>query len=583
MKQFFKMAFASALGFFITAIVIISLTIFVFAAAISQMESTTFKTNANSVLHLRLEGEIVERSKENPFQQIFSDYKVGQLGLDDILTAIDKAEKDDNIRGIYLDFKMPFAGMATVEEIRDRLQAFKKSGKFIVAYADQYAQKDFYLATVADTVLLNPVGMIDFRGLGGQPVFYKKALDKLGIEMQIFKVGTYKSAVEPFIQEKMSDANKEQVTEYITGIWNHILKSISASRKIPVDKLNAYANEGMLLQPADKDVKYRLADKLMYRTDVWDYLKKLAHSDAKESKGLVEISDMIKTESPESVADEKVAIVYAAGGIDDGDNDGINSAKLAKDLMDVKGDSSVRAVVLRVNSPGGSAYGSEQIWHVVKEIQKVKPVVVSMGDYAASGGYYISCPASAIVAQPTTLTGSIGIFGMFPNVEKLTEKLGLTFDEVSTNRFATTPSINRPMRADEKALFQAYINEGYKLFVGRCATGRKVPVQKIEAIAQGRVWTGEKALQIGLVDKLGGIQTAISLAAQKAKLKNYNVESFPKKKSFMEEIFSDMQDDVSDMLAKFYFGENLKHYKILQNLQKQQPVQARLPYYLDIE
>lgn len=583
MKQFFKMAFASALGFFITAIVIISLTIFVFAAAISQMESTTFKTNANSVLHLRLEGEIVERSKENPFQQIFSDYKVGQLGLDDILTAIDKAEKDDNIRGIYLDFKMPFAGMATVEEIRDRLQAFKKSGKFIVAYADQYAQKDFYLATVADTVLLNPVGMIDFRGLGGQPVFYKKALDKLGIEMQIFKVGTYKSAVEPFIQEKMSEANKVQVTEYITGIWNHLLKTISVSRKIPVEKLNAYANEGMLLQPADKDVKYRLADKLMYRTDVWDYLKKLAHSDAKESKGLVEISDMVKTESPESVYNEKIAIVYAAGGIDDGDNDGINSGQLSKDLMDVKGDSSVKAVVLRVNSPGGSAYGSEQIWHVVKEIQKVKPVVVSMGDYAASGGYYISCPASAIVAQPTTLTGSIGIFGMFPNVEKLTEKLGLTFDEVSTNRFATTPSINRPMRADEKALFQAYISQGYNLFVGRCAMGRKVPVQKIEAIAQGRVWTGEKALQIGLVDKLGGIQTAINLAAQKAKLKNYNVESFPKKKSFMEEIFSDMQDDVSDMLAKFYFGENLKHYKILQNLQKQQPVQARLPYYLDIE
>ncbi|WP_243347583.1 signal peptide peptidase SppA [Parabacteroides sp. FAFU027] len=583
MKQFFKMAFASALGFFITAIVIISLFIFVFAVAISQMESTTFKTKPNSVLHLKLEGEIVERSKENPFQQIFSDYKVGRLGLDDILSAIDKAEKDDNIRGIYLDFKIPIAGMATVEEIRNRLKEFKKSGKFVVAYADQYAQKDFYLATVADTILLNPVGMIDFRGIGGQPVFFKKALDKLGIEMQIFKVGTYKSAVEPFIQEKMSDANKAQVTEYISEIWNHLLKEISVSRKIPVEKLNAYANEGMLMQPAEKDIKYRLADKLIYRTDVWTYLKKLAHSDAKEEKGLVEISDMVKAESQESQYEDKVAIVYAAGGIDDGDSEGINSEKLSRDLMDVKGDSSVKAVVFRVNSPGGSAYGSEQIWHVIKEIQKVKPVVVSMGDYAASGGYYISCPASAIVAQPTTLTGSIGIFGMFPNVEKLTEKLGLTFDEVSTNRFATTPSINRPMRADEKALFQGYINEGYKLFVGRCAAGRKVKTEKIEAVAQGHVWTGEKAIQIGLVDKLGGIQTALELAAQKAKLKNYNVESFPKKKSFMEEIFSDMQDDASDVLAKFYFGENLKYYKVLQNLQKQQPMQARLPFYLDIE
>ncbi len=582
MKQFFKLAFASALGFFIAAIVIFSLTVFVFVVAISQMESTTFKVKPNSVLHLRLEGEIVERSKDNPFQELL-DYSSACTGLDDILTAIDKAEKEDNIKGIYLDFKMPFAGMATMEEIRDRLKDFKKSGKFVVAYADQYSQKDYYLATVADTILLNPVGMIDFRGIGGQPVFFKKALDKLGIEMQIFKVGTYKSAVEPFTNEKMSDANRAQVTEYINGLWNHVLKTISESRKIPVDKLNAYANEGMTLQPAAKDIQYRLADELIYRTDIWVYLKKIAKSEAKESKGLVEISDMIKVESEEGNKDQTIALVYAAGGIDDGSNDGINSEKLAKELADIKADSAVKAVVLRVNSPGGSAYGSEQIWHVVKEIQKVKPVVVSMGDYAASGGYYISCPATAIVAQPTTLTGSIGIFGMFPNVEKLTEKLGLTFDEVSTNRFATTPSINRPMRADEKTLFQGYINQGYKLFVSRCAEGRKVKADKIEAVAQGHVWTGEKALQIGLVDKLGGIQTALKLAAEKARLKEYKVECYPRKKDFFEELFSDLSSDASNVFAKFYFGENLKYYKTIQTLQKQNPVQARLPYYLDIE
>ncbi len=583
MKQFFKLAFASALGFFIAAIVIFSLTIFVFVVAISQMESTTFKVKPNSVLHLKLEGEIVERSKDNPFQELLFQNSVPRTGLDDILTAIDKAEKEDNIKGIYLDFKMPFAGMATIEEIRERLKEFKKSGKFIVAYADQYSQKDYFLATVADSILLNPVGLIDFRGIGGQPVFFKKALDKLGIEMQIFKVGTYKSAVEPFTNERMSDANRAQVTEYINGIWNHMLKRISESRKIPLEKLNAYANEGMTLQPAAKDIQYRLADGLIYRTDVWDCLKKMAKSEAKENKGLVEISDMIKTESKEDNKDQTIAIVYAAGGIDDGSNDGINSEKLAKELADLKADPAIKAVVLRVNSPGGSAYGSEQIWHVLKEIQKIKPVVVSMGDYAASGGYYISCPASAIVAQPTTLTGSIGIFGMFPNVEKLTEKLGLTFDEVSTNRFSTTPSVNRPMREDEKALFQGYINQGYKLFVNRCAEGRKVKADKIESVAQGHVWTGEKALQIGLVDKLGGIKTALKLAAEKARLEEYNVECYPRKKEFLEELFSDLSSDASNVFAKFYFGENLKYIKTIQTLQKQNPIQARLPFYLDIQ
>jgi protease-4 len=446
-----------------------------------------------------------------------------------------------------------------------------------------YSQKEYFVASVSNTILINPVGTIDFRGLGGEPMFFKNALDKLGIEMQIFKVGTYKSAVEPFTNEKMSDANRAQVTEYMHGLWNHVVKSISEGRKIPVDSLQEYANRGITLSSTEQLLALKFADKMMYRTDVWDFIKKQADSDVKESKGLVSTSDMSKVEAEPNDAKDIVAVVYAAGDIDGGSTDGIESDKLSAELAKIKADSTVKAVVLRVNSPGGSAFGSEQIWHEVAEIQKLKPVIVSMGDYAASGGYYIACPATAIVAQPTSITGSIGIFGMLPNVSKLTEKLGITFDEVSTNRFATTPSVNRPMRADEKLLFQSYIEKGYKLFVTRCAKGRKVPNEKIESVAQGHVWTGEKALQIGLVDQLGGINTAIKLAVSKAKIKEYRVEKYPRKKEFLDKIMEEVSAEASLSFAKFYFGENIKYYLTLQNIQHQSPVQARLPYMMNIE
>ncbi len=584
MKQFFKFAFAGAFGFIIAGFVMTALFISVIVVAVAQMEGSVYQVKPNSVLNITLQGEISERSKENPLAGLMSDLKTEGVGLDDILSAIDKAESNENIRGILLEMKISDGGMASYEEIRSRLIKFKKTGKFVLAYGDLYSQKEYFLASVADTVLINPIGAIDIKGLGGEPMFFKNALDKLGIEMQIFKVGTYKSAVEPFITDKMSDANRAQVTEYINGIWKHVVKEMSASRRILPDTLNAYADRGLLFQPAEQLLKYKLVDKLIYRSDLWDFVKTAANSDENEEKdGLVDLKQMNSTESTENNSDNVVAVVYAAGAIDDPTEEGINSEALVKELKKIKADSAVKAVVLRVNSPGGSAFGSEQVWHLVNELVKAKPVVISMGDYAASGGYYIACPASAIVAQPTTLTGSIGIFGMFPNVEKLTDKLGLTFDEVATNKYATTPSVNRPMRSDEKALFQRYIERGYSLFTSRCAAGRKVPVAKIEAVAQGRVWTGEMALKLGLVDKLGGLETAKTLAASKAKLADYRVETFPRKKPFLEEIFSDMNSEVSASLAKIYLGENYKHYRFLQSVQKQYPVQARMPYLIKID
>jgi protease-4 len=584
MKQFFKFAFASALGVFMASILVISITVFALIAIVSQAEDKSFKLKPSSVLHIELKGEIVERSENNPFGEILSDYKTQSQGLDDILAAIDKAQKEENIKGIFLDLKFSNAGLATYEEIRSRLKEFKKSGKFITTYSDMYSQKEYFLASVADSIFINPVGTIDFRGLGGEPVFFKKALDNLGIEIQIFKVGTYKSAVEPFTNEKMSDANRAQVTEYMSELWSHIVNSISTSRKISIDSLQSYANQGVTLASTESLVKKKFADKMLYRTDLWKHLQKLAKSDlSDEDKGLVSVSDLNKVESKANDAKDIIATVYAAGGIDDGSKSGIESAKLSSELAKIKKDSTVKAVVLRVNSPGGSAFGSEQIWHEIAEIVKTKPVIVSMGDYAASGGYYISCQATAIVAQPTTITGSIGIFGMLPNVSKLTDKLGITFDEVSTNRFANTPSINRPMRADEKLLFQSYIEKGYDLFVTRCANGRKVTKSKIENVAQGHVWTGDKALQLGLVDKLGGIDTAIKLAAKKAHLKEYRVENYPRKKEFFEKIMQDFSADASTSLAKFYFGENYKHYLTLKNIQHQSHVQARMPFVMEIE
>ena len=467
------------------------------------------------------------------------------------------------------------------------MEDFKGSGKFIVAYADQYTQAMYYLASVADKLIVNPQGSISWHGLASQPVFYKDLLAKLGIDMQIFKVGTYKSAVEPFIATEMSEANREQVTAFLQSIWGRLLEDVAASRQLSVETLNTYADQIMDLKQAEEYVTCGLADTLMYQDGVLNYLKEMSGREADESLRTLSLDEMknVKRNTPLDKSGNIIAVYYAFGGIDDGTSpeEGINSAKMIKDLRKLREDETIKAVVLRVNSPGGSAYGSEQIWREVVLLKAEKPVIVSMGDYAASGGYYISCAADTIVADPTTLTGSIGIFGMFPNMEGLlTDKLGLHFGMVKTNPNADMGDITRPFNATEKAAMQNYINNGYKLFVQRCADGRGMSVEAIEKIAEGRVWTGATAKELGLVDELGGLDKALEIAAQKAGVEAYSVLNYPGKESIFSSLMNEGKDSYIDGKMSEAMGEYYDYVKLVQNLKDADRIQARMPFDLRI-
>ncbi len=588
MKDFIKFTFATLTGIVLAAVVFTILGIISVVGIMSSAETET-KVKENSVFMLELKGELLERSEDNPFKDLLMSEDIQSYGLDDILSSIKKAKENENIKGIYLNTEYLSASFASLEEIRNALLDFKKSKKFIVAYADQYSQGMYYLASVADKLIVNPQGTISWHGLASQPIFFKDLLSKLGIEMQVFKVGTYKSAVEPFISTGMSEANREQVTALLESMWGKVLSDVSTSRKISVDSLNSYANQMMDLKQADYYVKCNMADTLMYKDGVVTYLKKL--TDRKEDDRLrtLSLSEMtnVKKNTPKDKSGNIIAVYYAYGEIGQSvaaDQSGINPAKVMADLRDLRDDDDVKAVVLRVNSPGGSAFGSEQIWHEVIRLKEKKPVIVSMGDYAASGGYYISCAADYIIADPTTLTGSIGIFGMIPNMEGLlTEKLGLKFDVVKTNKYSDMISINRPMNENEKAAMQNYINNGYKLFVKRCADGRKMSVEAIEKIAEGRVWTGIMAKENGLVDELGGIEKAMAVAAQKAKIKDYTVINYPAKENFLSNLFKNKKDNYIDARLQSSFGEYYNGVKFLQYLKDADRMQTRLPFELNIK
>ena len=439
-------------------------------------------------------------------------------------------------------------------------------------------QSNYYLASVADKLLINPEGMLELKGLNADLVFFKNTLDKIGVEMQVVKVGTFKSAVEPYITTKMSDANREQVTVYMTSIWKTMLKDISESRKLSVDTLNAFADQMIMFQPTQKAVEYALVDSMVYADEVDSIMK----SFAKDYK-LVKHSAMTKVPDDIKFEKDKVAVIYAIGGIDGGDGEGIVSEDLVETINEVAKDEAVKSVVFRVSSPGGSAYGSEQIWRALTKLKEKKPLIVSMGDYAASGGYYISCMADVIVAQPNTITGSIGIFGLIPNIAGLNNKLGLTYDGVKTNKMSDMLSINRPFRPEERDLMQAYVNRGYELFVKRCADGRNKKVEEIKAIAEGRVWTGEDALRLGLVDKIGGLDEAIALAVKKADLKAYNVKAFPAKEDFATKLMKSFGEDMETRFMKAQLGEQYKLFREIKNLENMNGIQARLPYELIIK
>jgi protease-4 len=551
--------------------------------ASSDTETTV---NENSIFVLDLNGTLSERVQENPLQELMGE-NYQAYGLDDILTSIQKAKDNENIKGIYLQAGMMEASCASLEEIRHALKDFKESGKFIVAYGDNYSQGMYYLASVADKVIVNPQGTIAWQGLVSQTIFFKDLLKKIGVEMEIFKVGTYKSAVEPFIATEMSDANREQITAFLNSTWERLLKDISASRGMSEDDLNKCADDFMTFAPAETYIANGLADTLLYKDGVLAYLKELSGREADESLRTLSLEDMknVKRNVPLDKSGNIIAVYYAYGEIDSGTStdEGIHSQKVIRDLRKLREDETIKAVVLRVNSPGGSAFGSEQIWREVTLLKEKKPVIVSMGDYAASGGYYISCAADCIVADPTTLTGSIGIFGMFPMVEDLmTDKLGLHFETVKTNRYADMGDMTRPFNDAERAALQNYINNGYKLFVQRCADGRGMSVEAIEKIAEGRVWTGITAKELGLVDELGGLEKALEIAAQQAEVETYSVINYPGKSDIFTSLLENGKKDYIDGKISETLGEYYDYAKFIQSLKNADRIQARMPFDLRI-
>jgi protease-4 len=587
MKQFLKFTLATIVGVLIVWLLGMLIFFGIIGAVSGAKESATV-LKPNSVYELNLEGNLIDRSEDDQFTVAISQ-AMGQprettLGLDDILSNIEKAKKDPNIVGIYLKGGSLSGGIASIKEIRNALVDFKKTGKFVVAYADNYSQRMYYLVSCADKILINPQGMLELKGLSAQTMFLKKTLDKLGIEMQIVKVGTFKSAVEPLVNTKMSDANRLQVSVYMNSIWNTILKEISISRKISIVKLNSYADEMMMFQPTEKSKQYELVDSLVYIDQADSLIRKSVKNIKKlDDVNFVKHSAMTKVTDKRKYDKNKVAIIYAIGNITDSEGEGIVSKDMVKTINDVAKDSAVKAVVFRISSTGGSAYGSEQIWHALTMLKTRKPLIVSMGDYAASGGYYIACTADQIVAQPNTITGSIGIFGVIPNFKGLDEKLGLTFDGVKTNKMSDALSLNRPFTPEERNLMQNYVNHGYELFVKRCADGRKMKIEKIKAIAEGRVWTGEDALKNGLVDKIGGLNDAVKLAVDKAKLKSYYIKEYPEKEDFATKLMKSFGKDIEIRFMKAQLGEQYTIFEQIKNVDKINGIQARMPYDLIIQ
>ncbi len=591
MKQFFKMAFATVVGIFLF-LLISGLLCTMCLVGLVASSSSSIKAEKNSVFVLNLSGALEERS-EADFMSLLMGGSSSSIGLEETLAAIKKAKKDNNIKGIYIEAGMFSSdSWASLQTLRKALMDFKKSGKWIIAYADTYTQGTYYLATAADKVYLNPEGQVDWHGLAGEPIFLKDVMAKFGVKMQLSKVGTYKSAPEQFTADHMSDANREQVTAYINGIWDNVLNDVSASRQISKEKLNEYADSLITFSPATELIAKKMIDGTLYTDEVKDVVRKKLGLDADEKVPQLGIAEMQRLKSKDGDGEE-IAIYYAVGDIVDGSAQGltgsgpvIDAQVVCRDLADLTEDDDVKAVILRVNSGGGSAYASEQIWRQVELLKKKKPVVVSMGGMAASGGYYISCNSNWIVAEPTTLTGSIGIFGMFPDAsELLTQKLGVKFDEVKTNKYSNFGTMSRPFTPDEMSYIDRYVDCGYKLFRQRVADGRKMAVDSIEIIAQGRVWLGQDALKNHLVDQLGTIDDAVVKAAALAKLDEYHTTAYPAPKSTFEQIFSSASEGRDNYLYKTMkesFGEFYEPLMLLKDINNHNAIQARVPFSMNI-
>lgn len=583
MKEFFKYVLATIVGFIcVTAFMgIMSLIMFFSIMATSDTQPTV---SDGSVLRIELNGTVSERVTENPFAELMGNKALASQGLDDLLKAIKVAKTNDKIKGIYLEGGLLSADFASLEELRKALVDFKQSKKFVVAYADQYTQGSYYLASAADKVWLNPSGMLDWHGIASQPIFFTDLMKKVGVKMQVFKVGTFKSAVEPYILTEMSEPNRQQVQSFIGDIWQHFCQDVSASRKISTDSLNAFADRYVTFAEANDYVRLKMVDELTYIDQVRTKLQKLSQQD---KVNFISPAELAKLDVPASSSND-IAIYYAEGTIVDVSTQSpLNStqseivgSKVVSDLDKLAKDESVKAVVLRINSGGGSAYASEQMWRAVQQLKAKKPVVVSMSGMAASGGYYLSCGADYIVADKTTLTGSIGIFGMVPDAsELLTDKLGLHFDVVKTNVSSDFGAMGRGFNAAESAAMQNYVNRGYRLFLKRVADGRKMTTEQVDKIAQGRVWTGNQALKIKLVDKLGTLNDAVAEAAKRAKLQDYAICTFPAKTPWFEQLMNETtQRDYLEEKLQSALGVYYEPLRFVSTYDKHNVLQARMFY-----
>lgn len=591
MKSFLKQVLAVIVGICSVG-AFATLMFFVMLGVMLATGDEKQSVSDNSVLRIELTGTVVDRSTpDSPLNQLLGRSNASSQGLDVLIDAIKTAKGDKRIKGIYIEGGTMSSDFATLQELRGALVDFKSSGKFIVSYADSYTQGAYYIASVGDRVLINPSGLLDWHGIAMQPMFWTGLMEKVGVKAQVFKVGTYKSAVEPFILKEMSPANREQVESMITDLWKETCTAVATSRKLSPDSLNAYADRYITLADGADYKRLKLVDDLTYVDQVREELRKRMND-----KEVTFVSPEVVAAQAEDTGDDdnQVAVYYASGNIVDvagsgalmGGGDEIIGSRVVEDLDKLANDKDVKAVVLRINSGGGSAYASEQMWRAVQLLKKKKPVVVSMGGMAASGGYYMSCGANYIVAEPTTLTGSIGIFGLIPDFSGLVkDKLGLRFDVVKTNKASDFGTLSRPFDAAESAALQAHVNRGYALFLkrvadGRTAAGHKMTPEAVDHIAQGRVWTGNQALKNGLVDKIGTLNDAILKAEQLAQTKNPAVVRYPAPKSWMESFSKEQQeDDYFERKMKLVLGDYYEPLNFIQNVDRGNYLQARLFFY----
>jgi len=584
---FLKQVLATITGILLSTVLLFIGLVFLIGVFVQMSsEDTVTVAPTNSVLYISLDYNVTDKTESNPLEDISIPFYGSEksIGLNDILARIESAKKDDNIKGIYLNVSTANLGFASLQAIRTALLDFKTTKKFIVSYSDTYSQKAYYLSSVADKIYLNPEGSLDFRGLSSSVMFMKEALDKIGVEMQVIKVGTYKSAVEPFILNSMSPANREQVSSFINSINGTVLGDISVDRKITVDSLRAIA-DNYLIRNVDDALKYKFIDAKLYKDELLTDIKKrlgIKENDDISSVSILKYNGQPKTES----SSDEVAVLYAYGNIVDGEGASgeIGGDGISRELRKLRLNDKVKAVVLRVNSGGGSALASDIIWREVELTKKVKPIMVSMGDYAASGGYYIAAAADSIFAEETTLTGSIGVFGMIPDFQNLlNNKIGVHFDQVNTGKFSgMMASLDKPLTAEERSIIQVQVNSTYQTFMERVAKGRNMSVAEVDSIGQGRVWTGKQALTLGLVDKMGDTHSAIKAAASKAKLKDYKVAEYPSKETGFWAVLSGSKDQIKMWFLEDELGDYHRYLMDAKKVLKQSGIQARLPYSIEI-